>query len=92
MMGYVLFYGAVCQSANPQNPHGLGHAWALLARQVMLRLPCCCPLLSVATSRAPMPPAIWVAQHRPAPRVLTPRLTPALPLPAGCSTACLQTA
>lgn len=32
MAGYVMLYGAAMQSDNPQNPHGLQHAWAMLAR------------------------------------------------------------
>ncbi|EFN53838.1 hypothetical protein CHLNCDRAFT_135914 [Chlorella variabilis] len=32
VQGYLMLYAAVTQSDNPQNPHGLGHAWTLLAR------------------------------------------------------------
>ncbi|KAI7837388.1 hypothetical protein COHA_008755 [Chlorella ohadii] len=32
MQGYLMLYAAAMQSDNPQNPHGLGHAWELLAR------------------------------------------------------------
>ncbi|PSC71897.1 Nucleoporin GLE1 [Micractinium conductrix] len=30
--GYLMLYAAAMQSGNPQNPHGLQHAWTLLAR------------------------------------------------------------
>ncbi|KAL4440598.1 hypothetical protein ABPG75_003599 [Micractinium tetrahymenae] len=32
MAGYLMLYAAALQSDNPQNPHGLQHAWTLLAR------------------------------------------------------------
>lgn len=32
MAGYLMLYAAAMQSDNPQNPHGLQHAWTLLAR------------------------------------------------------------